>query len=64
MLSAQSPDFDVLMIDIDNPEAAAALAMARGWVGTITPRGVLGYDEEKARGVFQSRDAVFMRNWP
>lgn len=51
-------------ITIDNPKAAAALGMARGWVGTIAPQGVLGYGEEESRGVFQSGDAVFMRNWP
>jgi trehalose/maltose transport system substrate-binding protein len=49
---------------IDNPRAAAALALARSWIGTIAPRGVLNYAEEDARGVFQSGDAVFMRNWP
>ncbi|TWA72687.1 carbohydrate ABC transporter substrate-binding protein (CUT1 family) [Azospirillum brasilense] len=51
-------------ITIDNPQAAEALAMARGWVGSISPPGVLNYMEEEARGVFQSGNAVFMRNWP
>jgi trehalose/maltose transport system substrate-binding protein len=44
--------------------AAEVLAMARGWIGRITPIGVLNYTEEEARGVFQSGNAVFMRNWP
>jgi trehalose/maltose transport system substrate-binding protein len=51
-------------ISIDNPKAAAALEMARSWVGTISPPGVLAYQEEEARGVWQTGNAVFMRNWP
>ncbi|TQF84817.1 ABC transporter substrate-binding protein [Elioraea sp. Yellowstone] len=51
-------------ITVANPRAAAALARAAGWIGTIAPRGVLTYAEEEARGVFQTGDAVFMRNWP
>jgi trehalose/maltose transport system substrate-binding protein len=51
-------------ITVDNPRAVAALTRAAGWIGTIAPRGVLTYAEEEARGVFQTGDAVFMRNWP
>jgi trehalose/maltose transport system substrate-binding protein len=51
-------------VTVDNPRAAAALTLAASWVGTIAPRGVLNYGEEEARGVFQSGNAVFMRNWP
>lgn len=51
-------------ITADNPRAAAALDLAAGWVGTIAPRGVLNYDEEAARGVFQTGNALFMRSWP
>ncbi len=51
-------------VTIDNPNAVKAIQMAAGWVGNITPTGVLNYAEEQSRAVFQSGDAVFMRNWP
>ena len=51
-------------ITINNEQAAAALDLAATWIGTIAPEGVLNYSEEEARGVFQSGNAVFMRNWP
>ena len=51
-------------ISINNEKAAAALETAKGWVGTISPQGVLAYQEEEARGVWQTGNAAFMRNWP
>ena len=51
-------------ITINNPKAADALTWAASTVGTIAPEGVLNYSEEEARGVFQSGNAIFMRNWP
>lgn len=51
-------------ISVNNPAAAEALDLAGSWIGTIAPQGVLNYAEEDARGVFQSGNAVFMRNWP
>ncbi|MCQ0969144.1 ABC transporter substrate-binding protein (plasmid) [Paracoccus sp. TK19116] len=51
-------------ISINNPQAVAALEQAAAWVGTISPEGVLSYQEEEARGVWQTGNAVFMRNWP
>ncbi len=51
-------------ITINNPNAVAAIDKAAGWVKSITPEGVLNYAEEEARGVFQSGNAAFMRNWP
>lgn len=51
-------------VTIDNADAAAALDQAAKWIGSISPPGVLNYEEEESRGVFQSGNAVFMRNWP
>ena len=51
-------------ISVNNAEAAAALELAASWVGTISPDGVLAYQEEEARGLWQTGKAVFMRNWP
>ncbi|QIB33299.1 ABC transporter substrate-binding protein [Ancylobacter pratisalsi] len=51
-------------ISVNNDKAAAAIEQAASWIGTISPKGVLGYKEEEARGVWQTGNAVFMRNWP
>ena len=56
-----SPD---KVITINNPNAAAAIDMAAGWVNTISPPGVTGFAEEDARNMWQAGNAVFMRNWP
>nr|WP_246365587.1 ABC transporter substrate-binding protein [Gellertiella hungarica] len=51
-------------ISVNNEKAVAALEAAKSWVGTISPPGVLSYQEEEARGLWQTGNAVFMRNWP
>lgn len=51
-------------ISINNENAVAALELAASWVGTISPEGVLSYQEEESRGVWQTGNAAFMRNWP
>jgi len=51
-------------VTINNPKATAALTWAASAMGKIAPQGVLNYSEEEARGVFQSGNAIFMRNWP
>lgn len=51
-------------ISINNPKAAAAVERARTWIGGISPEGVLSYQEEEARGVWQTGNSAFMRNWP
>ncbi|MDI4638067.1 MULTISPECIES: ABC transporter substrate-binding protein [Halomonadaceae] len=51
-------------VTIDNPQAAAALDLAASWIGTISPEGALNHTEEETRGIFQSGNALFLRNWP
>jgi trehalose/maltose transport system substrate-binding protein len=51
-------------ISINNEKAAAAIDRAKGWIGKISPEGVLAYQEEESRGIWQVGNAVFMRNWP
>jgi trehalose/maltose transport system substrate-binding protein len=51
-------------VTVNNPQAVAALDLVASWIGKIVPEGVLSYTEEESRGVFQSGNAVFMRNWP
>ena len=51
-------------ISVNNENSVKALEMAKAWVGTISPPGVLAYTEEESRGVWQTGNAVFMRNWP
>lgn len=51
-------------VTVDNPGTIAALHMAKGWLGDISPPSVLGAREEESRAMFQSGNAVFLRNWP
>ena len=52
------------VITIDNAKAAAALDMAHGWIGTISPPGVTSFMEEESRRIWHAGNAAFMRNWP
>ena len=48
-------------ISVNNPAAAQALAKAQGWVGTISPKGVLSYTESDSMAVFRAGNAAFLR---
>lgn len=50
-------------ITVNNPRAQRALEMARGWIGTISPREVLTYSEIETKRHFVAGHAIFMRNW-
>jgi trehalose/maltose transport system substrate-binding protein len=65
LASSGTPNFVVNgKADINNPKAIAMLNMAKGWVGTISPRGVTTYQEGDAQVAFTSGNAAFERNWP
>ncbi len=51
-------------IQVNNEPTIEAFEQAAGWVGTISPPGVVGYAEEDARAVWHAGNAAFMRNWP
>jgi trehalose/maltose transport system substrate-binding protein len=46
------------------PSSRAALLQAKDWINRISPLGVTTYAEEECRHLFESGNALFMRNWP
>ncbi|HEX7360727.1 MAG TPA: extracellular solute-binding protein [Bryobacteraceae bacterium] len=51
------------IVSVDNPRAAAAIQEAAHWVGTISPPGVVQFEEYDAWNVFRAGRAAFMRGW-
>lgn len=51
-------------VTINSDAGAAILNKAKGWVGTISPKGVTSYQEDEAVQNFTGGNAVFARNWP
>src|SRR6185503_12264416 len=51
-------------VSVANKQAEKAVEQAKSWIGSIAPPGVLSYQEEESRGVWQTGNALFMRNWP
>ena len=52
------------VITINNPAAVDIIDQMAAMVGRISPNGVLGFDEEAARNMWEAGNALFMRNWP
>jgi trehalose/maltose transport system substrate-binding protein len=51
-------------VSVDNPRAARAWQRAAGWVGSISPPGVIAYRETDAQSLWRGGQAAFMRSWP
>ncbi|HEX6626554.1 MAG TPA: extracellular solute-binding protein [Gemmatimonadaceae bacterium] len=51
-------------ISVNNPDAIRGWQRAARWVGSISPPGVVGYEEWNALNVWVAGDAAFMRGWP
>ena len=51
-------------VSIYNKEAVYIVQKIADWIGVLSPPGVLNYEQEDCRGIFQLGKAVFMRNWP
>jgi trehalose/maltose transport system substrate-binding protein len=51
------------VIEVNDPATIEIFDKVASWVGDFVPPGVLNYEEEDARSVWQAGNAAFMRNW-
>jgi trehalose/maltose transport system substrate-binding protein len=51
-------------VNVDSEEIQKSLLFLIDCLKNISTRSILNYSEEDSRGVFQSGNAVFMKNWP
>lgn len=58
-------DPKTLAVSLDSVESIAAVRFLLGTIESgLSPGGVVTYQEEETRRLFQTGDAVFLRNWP
>ena len=50
-------------VSINNPDSIYIVQKVASWIGVLSPPGVLNYEQEDCRGIFQLGKAIFMRNW-
>ena len=50
-------------IDVADEGSRCALERAASWVGTISPKSVIQYDEEDSQNLWTSGNAAFLRSW-
>ena len=50
-------------VEVRNEKFQHAIERAKGWVGTISPPGIVEYDEDDCQSFWLAGNAAFMRNW-
>lgn len=50
-------------VQVNNPEAIAAIERASKWIGDISPNIVLGHTPPDTARIWEAGNAAFMRNW-